>query len=204
MKCGASDRAYRALREEILDGVLAPGTALAEVEQANRLGVSLTPLSRSTRPSRGRRARHGRVAARTAGERTLAGEHHRRSTNCAKALEKQAARLAAMRRDPERFEGLRSRLQLSPSQLASGDKGGLATTTRRSTRSTPNSTPRSPTPCSSAPCATPACTRLVCGGSHASIPSDFVPRHPSTCSSSRRSSPATRRSRPTPLTCTCT
>jgi DNA-binding GntR family transcriptional regulator len=28
----ASDRAYRALREEILDGVLAPGTALAEVE----------------------------------------------------------------------------------------------------------------------------------------------------------------------------
>ena len=40
----ASDRAYRALREEIVEGILAPGTILGEVEQSERLGVSRTPL----------------------------------------------------------------------------------------------------------------------------------------------------------------
>ena len=40
----ASDRAYSALRTEILEWHLAPGTVLAEVEQAARLGVSRTPL----------------------------------------------------------------------------------------------------------------------------------------------------------------
>jgi DNA-binding GntR family transcriptional regulator len=40
----ASDRAHRALREEIIDGTLAPGTVLGEVEQSRRLGLSRTPL----------------------------------------------------------------------------------------------------------------------------------------------------------------
>jgi DNA-binding GntR family transcriptional regulator len=40
----ASERAYRGLLQEILDGVLSPGTILAEVEQASRLGISRTPL----------------------------------------------------------------------------------------------------------------------------------------------------------------
>ncbi|MGO1480446.1 MAG: GntR family transcriptional regulator [Brachybacterium sp.] len=40
----ASDRAYRALREEIVEGILTPGTILGEVEQSARLGVSRTPL----------------------------------------------------------------------------------------------------------------------------------------------------------------
>ena len=40
----ASDRAYSALRTEILEWHLAPGTVLAEVEQAARRGVSRTPL----------------------------------------------------------------------------------------------------------------------------------------------------------------
>ena len=40
----ASERAYRQLRGEILDGVLAPGSGLLEVEQAERIGVSRTPL----------------------------------------------------------------------------------------------------------------------------------------------------------------
>ena len=40
----ASDRAYRALREEIIDGALAPGAVLGEVEQSARLGLSRTPL----------------------------------------------------------------------------------------------------------------------------------------------------------------
>lgn len=40
----ASDRAYTALREEIIDGSLAPGAVLGEVEQSRRLGLSRTPL----------------------------------------------------------------------------------------------------------------------------------------------------------------
>ncbi|MDQ0616657.1 GntR family transcriptional regulator [Arthrobacter globiformis] len=40
----ASDRAYTALREDILEWRLRPGTVLAEVEQSERLGVSRTPL----------------------------------------------------------------------------------------------------------------------------------------------------------------
>lgn len=40
----ASDRAYRALREEIVEGALPPGTVLGEVEQSARLGLSRTPL----------------------------------------------------------------------------------------------------------------------------------------------------------------
>ena len=40
----ASDRAYRALREEIVEGALPPGAVLGEVEQSARLGLSRTPL----------------------------------------------------------------------------------------------------------------------------------------------------------------
>ena len=40
----AADRAFDALRVEIVDGALAPGAPLTEVEQAGRLGVSRTPV----------------------------------------------------------------------------------------------------------------------------------------------------------------
>lgn len=40
----ASDRAHRALREEIVSGLLPPGALLGEVEQSQRLGISRTPL----------------------------------------------------------------------------------------------------------------------------------------------------------------
>lgn len=59
----ASDRAYATLREEIVDGLLAPGTVLGEVEQSERLGLSRTPLREAlsrlvadglAAPSRGR------------------------------------------------------------------------------------------------------------------------------------------------------
>jgi DNA-binding GntR family transcriptional regulator len=40
----ASDKAYQALLDDIVNGALAPGVALAEVEQSARLGVSRTPL----------------------------------------------------------------------------------------------------------------------------------------------------------------
>ncbi len=40
----AADRAFDDLRAEIVEGVLAPGSPLTEVEQAGRLGVSRTPV----------------------------------------------------------------------------------------------------------------------------------------------------------------
>ncbi|MDO5634898.1 MAG: GntR family transcriptional regulator [Micrococcus sp.] len=40
----ASERAYQTLRAEILDWSLPPGATLAEVEQAERLGISRTPV----------------------------------------------------------------------------------------------------------------------------------------------------------------
>lgn len=40
----ASERAYGALLQEIVDGTLPSGSMLGEVEQATRLGVSRTPL----------------------------------------------------------------------------------------------------------------------------------------------------------------
>lgn len=40
----ASEKAYHALRAEILDWTLPPGAALGEVEQAERLGISRTPV----------------------------------------------------------------------------------------------------------------------------------------------------------------
>lgn len=40
----ASDLAYTALRDDIVEGHLAPDTVLAEVEQSERLGVSRTPV----------------------------------------------------------------------------------------------------------------------------------------------------------------
>ncbi|MBA4248015.1 MAG: GntR family transcriptional regulator [Microbacterium sp.] len=40
----AADRAFDALRTEIVEGELAPGAPLTEVEQAQRLGVSRTPV----------------------------------------------------------------------------------------------------------------------------------------------------------------
>ena len=40
----ASDKAYAALRDDIIEWRLLPGTVLAEVEQSERLGISRTPL----------------------------------------------------------------------------------------------------------------------------------------------------------------
>lgn len=45
----ASERAYAALLEEIQSGVLPAGAVLAEAEQAERFGVSRTPLREALR-----------------------------------------------------------------------------------------------------------------------------------------------------------
>ncbi|WP_139415510.1 GntR family transcriptional regulator [Agromyces laixinhei] len=118
----ASERAYHALREEILDGVLAPGAVLAEVEQANRLGVSRTPV----REALARLEADGLATAASA--RLLQVSELSPASISAlyelrEALEEQAARLAATRRDPARFAELHDRLAAAPTLLDDGEAG---------------------------------------------------------------------------------
>jgi len=101
----ASDRAYAVLLDEIQSGVLPAGAVLAEVEQAERLGVSRTPLREALR----RLAADGLavqqsprvtvVAALDAGDIRSLFEIRR-------ALEETAARLAALRGDAVAFAAL--------------------------------------------------------------------------------------------------
>lgn len=102
----ASDRAYRALRDEILEWQLAPGTVLGEVEQATRLGVSRTPL----REALGRLVADGLVEAQSGRGLVVTAtslESVVELFEVREALEGQAAALAAQRRDPEVFAALR-------------------------------------------------------------------------------------------------
>lgn len=103
----ASDRAYRALLAEIVDGTLAPGAVLGEVEQSTRLGVSRTPIreafSRLTadglvEPQAGR----GLIVTEVSLD-NISELYELRG-----ALEEQAARLAAQRGDPKKFTALAS------------------------------------------------------------------------------------------------
>jgi DNA-binding GntR family transcriptional regulator len=101
----ASDRAYSALRDDIVSWRLAPGTPLSEIELAERLGVSRTPLRSALArlaleglvdTSRGRTGVVPDVSARSVAELFELRE----------ALETHAARLAARRRDPAVFAAL--------------------------------------------------------------------------------------------------
>ena len=119
----ASDRAYARLRREIIDGALAPGTMLYEVEQSERLGVSRTPL----REALARLAADGLVAP--AGGRGLivtevSVDGIAELYELRQALEDQAARLAAIRRDPAVFTALRRDFALAP-ELAGGTQEQL-------------------------------------------------------------------------------
>jgi DNA-binding GntR family transcriptional regulator len=101
----ASDRAYTALREQILEGELAAGALLAEVEQSTRLGVSRTPL----REALSRLAAEGLVSTHSGRGVVVTDVSIDRVTELfevRQALEEQAARLAARRRDPAVFEQL--------------------------------------------------------------------------------------------------
>ncbi len=99
----ATDRAFDALRAEIVDGELAPGAPLTEVEQAARLGVSRTPV----REAFARLIAAGLVTER--GPRTLVVSEIEPDDVTAlfelrTALDEQAARLVA-RRVGERARG---------------------------------------------------------------------------------------------------
>jgi DNA-binding GntR family transcriptional regulator len=102
----ASESAYQLLRDEIIQWKLEPGTPLGEVETSLRLGVSRTPL----REALSRLTAEGLVRTgpgRTAVVTSLSRRDIVELFELREALETQAARLAARRRDASVFEALR-------------------------------------------------------------------------------------------------
>lgn len=102
----ASDRVYERVREDILDWRLEPGTVLGEVEQAERLGVSRTPV----REALARLLADGLVESQGARGLVVSAagvEDVEALFEVREALETQAAALAARRRDPAVFAALR-------------------------------------------------------------------------------------------------
>lgn len=118
----AGEKAYETLRGEILDGILRPGTVLAEVEQANRLGVSRTPLREALA-----RLTADRLVTALSGRGLVVSEISPDNIvglyELRQALEGQAAMLAARRRDDVPFRRLRERLAQAPALLEQGDEG---------------------------------------------------------------------------------
>ncbi|MDZ8275048.1 GntR family transcriptional regulator [Microbacterium aquimaris] len=108
----ASDVAYEQLRAEIIDWVLEPGAPLGEIETAERVGVSRTPV----REALARLSAEGLVVyeGRYARVAPLSRDRITELYELREALETQAARLAARRRDPERFERLLEEFELGP------------------------------------------------------------------------------------------
>ncbi|MCT7658542.1 GntR family transcriptional regulator [Mycobacterium deserti] len=98
----AAGRAYERLRSEILNGELGPGATLYEVEQADRLGVSRTPV----REAFGRLVAEGLLDERLGrglvvtdvSDRDIEALFEMRA-----CLEAQAAQLAARRAQPDVF-----------------------------------------------------------------------------------------------------
>lgn len=119
----ASDKAYVALRDDIIEWRLAPGTVLAEVEQSERLGVSRTPL----REALSRLTAEGLTAA--AGGRgvvvtDISLEDIDELFELRGTLEGKAAALAAERGDRVTFEQLQRELLQAP-ELVRGPNPAL-------------------------------------------------------------------------------
>ncbi len=114
----ASDRAYRALRTEIVEWRLRPGAVLGEVEQSSRLGVSRTPL----REALTRLTAEGLVAPQAGRGLVVTGvsaNDVRELFEVRRALEEQAARLAAERADTAVFATLAREFAEVPTLLQS-------------------------------------------------------------------------------------
>ncbi|GAA5188799.1 GntR family transcriptional regulator [Arthrobacter gyeryongensis] len=116
----ASERAYAALREDIIEWRLAPGTVLAEVEQSERLGVSRTPV----REALGRLSAEG--LTRAAGGRgvvvtDISLEDIDELFELRETLEGKAAALAAVRGERPVFEQLHAELLRAPEMLNDSD-----------------------------------------------------------------------------------
>ncbi|MDQ0118648.1 GntR family transcriptional regulator [Pseudarthrobacter sp902506025] len=115
----ASDKAYAALRDDIIEWRLAPGTVLAEVEQSERLGVSRTPL----REALGRLTAEGLTAAGGRGVvvTDISLEDIDELFELRETLEGKAAALAARRGDAATFEQLQHELLNAPALISGGD-----------------------------------------------------------------------------------
>ena len=116
----ASDRAYAALREDIVEWRLRPGTVLAEVEQSERLGVSRTPV----REALGRLTAEGLTAA-ASGRGVVVADISLGSIGALfelrETLEVRAAALAAERGEHAVFAELHSQLLLAHELLSDTD-----------------------------------------------------------------------------------
>lgn len=117
----ASERAYAALREDIIDWRLEPGTVLAEVDLSERLGVSRTPV----REALSRLLADGLVAAQ--GGRglvvtTVSTDDIAQLFELRQALEQQLARLAAGGRNREVFDELAVQFRGADALLALPDR----------------------------------------------------------------------------------
>jgi DNA-binding GntR family transcriptional regulator len=99
------ERVYDHLRDQILEGILAPGTELAEVALSEQLGVSRGPL----REAIGRLAAEGLVTVRPrrgAVVRSLSEEEFLEFYQVREAIEGMAVKLAVPRLTDEDFEAL--------------------------------------------------------------------------------------------------
>lgn len=115
----ASEKAYAALRDDIVEWRLVPGTVLAEVEQSERLGVSRTPLREalSRLTAEGLTTAGGRGVVVT----DISLEDIDELFELRETLEGRAAALAAGRGDSATFEELQGELLRAPELINGGD-----------------------------------------------------------------------------------
>nr|WP_050993082.1 GntR family transcriptional regulator [Salinibacterium sp. PAMC 21357] len=116
----ASERAYQALRDDIIEWRLAPGTILGEVEQAARLGVSRTPL----REALSRLMTDGLVSSQSGRGLVVTDvsvTNIRELFDVRKALEVKAVRLAAEKHGGSTFGDLEREFEAVPELLARDD-----------------------------------------------------------------------------------
>ncbi|MFK0729126.1 GntR family transcriptional regulator [Rothia sp. BD8] len=116
----ASDRVYGILREEIIGWHRPPGTILGEVELADQLGVSRTPVREAVSRLLGDglaapRPGRGVVVA------EVSADGVREMFELREALDTQTAALAARRADPRVFDRLAERLERMGAALAGDD-----------------------------------------------------------------------------------
>ncbi len=116
----ASERAYAALRREILDWELPPGTVLGEIEQSERLGVSRTPL-RSALAALTADGLVGAQSGRGLVVTPVSIDEARELFEVRDALEQKAARLAARSAERARFHDLAAEFADAVSLLEDAD-----------------------------------------------------------------------------------
>jgi DNA-binding GntR family transcriptional regulator len=115
----ASDKVYAALREDIIEWRLAPGTVLAEVKQSERLGVSRTPVREalSRLSAEGLTAAGGRGVVVT----DISLDDIDELFELRETLEGKAATLAAERGERSVFEQLHAELLRAPEMISDSD-----------------------------------------------------------------------------------